>query len=103
MRILGILLGVALVTAAVPATAQMADVSILASTCSGCHGSTFDGSGAIPGLRGQKQAYLGNQLQAFKVGARPGTVMNRLAKGYTEDEIIALSLYFSQLKEGGTP
>ena len=90
--------GLALAALAVPAQAQSVDVSILAATCAGCHGSNFDGSGPIPGLRGQQQAYLGNQLQAFKVGARPATVMNRLAKGYTEDEIIALAEHFSKLK-----
>jgi sulfide dehydrogenase cytochrome subunit len=90
--------GLALAALAVPAQAQSTDVSILASTCAGCHGSNFNGSGPIPGLRGQQQAYIGNQLQAFKVGARPATVMNRLAKGYTDDEIIALAEHFSKLK-----
>lgn len=84
--------------ATVPAFAQTADVSILASTCSGCHGASADGSGGIPGLKGQQQAYLAEQLKAFKGGTRPATVMNRLAKGYTDEEIAALALHFSRLK-----
>ncbi len=84
--------------AAAPALAQGADVAILASTCSGCHGANADGSGGIPGLRSQQQTYLVAQLRAFKGGTRPATVMNRLAKGYTDDEIAGLALYFSRLK-----
>ncbi|MBL8689602.1 MAG: c-type cytochrome [Rhodospirillaceae bacterium] len=84
--------------AVAPASAQTADVSILASTCSGCHGANADGSGGIPGLKGQQQAYIADQLKAFKGGSRPATVMNRLAKGYTDEEIAGLALHFSRLK-----
>ena len=84
--------------AVAPAAAQTADVSILASTCSGCHGANADGSGGIPGLKGQQQAYIAEQLKAFKAGTRPATVMNRLAKGYTDEEIAGLALHFSRLK-----
>lgn len=81
-----------------PASAQSVDVSILAATCSGCHGANADGSGGIPGLKGQQQSYLADQLKAFKGGSRPATVMNRLARGYTDDEIAGLALHFSRLK-----
>lgn len=87
-----------LLVAGSPASAQMVDVSVLASTCSGCHGANADGSGGIPGLKGQQQAYIAEQLKAFKAGTRPATVMNRLAKGYTDEEIAGLALHFSRLK-----
>jgi cytochrome subunit of sulfide dehydrogenase len=97
MKINIAILGILALSAA-PAAAQTADVSILASTCSGCHGATANGSGGIPGLRGQQQVYLAEQLRAFKAGTRPATVMNRLAKGYTDDEIAGLALHFSRLR-----
>ncbi len=78
MKIHIVILGI-LMLAAGPALAQSADVSILAATCSGCHGGNANGSGGIPGLKGQQQAYLAEQLKAFKGGSRPATVMNRLA------------------------
>jgi len=93
-----ILLGAAVAAGGRTAEAQSADVSILALTCSGCHGRDANGSGAIPGLRAQQQEYLAAQLKAFKSGERQGTVMNRLAKGYTAEEITGLSAHFSQLK-----
>ena len=97
MKIYIAIAGIVALTAA-PASAQTADVSILTATCSGCHGANAGGSGAIPGLSGQQQSYLAEQLRAFKAGARPATVMNRLAKGYTDEEIAALALHFSRLK-----
>ncbi len=92
------IVGIIALGAAEPAFAQGADVSILASTCLSCHGPNAQGSGGIPGLSSQQQAYLAAQLRAFKGGARPATVMNRLAKGYTDDEIAGLALHFSRLK-----
>ena len=35
---------------------------------------------------------------ARELGTRPATVMNRLAKGYTDQEIDALADYFSKRK-----
>lgn len=97
MKIYIAIAGILALTAA-PASAQNADVSILAATCSGCHGAHADGSGGIPGLKGQQQAYLADQLKAFKGGSRPATVMNRLARGYTDEEIAGLALHFSRLR-----
>lgn len=96
--ILAILLGATVLAGSRTAEAQSADVSILALTCAGCHGRDANGSGGIPGLRAQQQDYLAAQLKAFKSGERQGTVMNRLAKGYTVEEIAGLSAHFSQLK-----
>jgi len=84
--------------AAPAALAQSADVTILAATCSGCHGANADGSGGVPGLKGQQPAYIADQLKAFKAGSRPATVMNRLAKGYTDEEVAGLALHFSRLR-----
>lgn len=98
MKIHIAIVGIIALGAAAPAFAQGADVSILASTCLSCHGADAQGSGGIPGLRGQQQAYLAEQLRAFKAGARPATVMTRFAKAYTDDEIAGLALHFSRLK-----
>lgn len=97
MKIYVFILGIWAAIAA-PASAQTADVTILAATCSGCHGAAANGSGSVPGLKGQQPAHLADQLKAFKAGTRPATVMNRLAKGYTDDEIAGLALHFSRLR-----
>jgi len=96
--LLAIMFGAAVAAGAHPAEAQSADVSILALTCSGCHGRDVKGSGAVPALRGLPSGHLTTQLKAFKTGERPATVMNRLARGYTDEEIAGLATYFSQLR-----
>lgn len=80
------------------APGKPADVTILASTCVGCHGVAYEGAHGVPALRGNKESEIAAALHAFKTDARPATMMNRLAKGYSEPEIQALALYFSKLK-----
>jgi cytochrome c553 len=35
---------------------------------------------------------------AFKAGQRPGTIMGRIAKGYSEDEIRAIAAWYEAQK-----
>ena len=35
---------------------------------------------------------------AFKAGQRPGTIMDRIAKGYSEDEIRAIAAWYEAQK-----
>jgi cytochrome c553 len=37
-------------------------------------------------------------MQGYKSGSRPGTVMLKLAAGYTDAEIEAMGAYFATLK-----
>jgi len=65
----------------------------LVATCAACHGT--DGravpAAAVPGLAGMPAAYLVEQMKAFKSGARNGTVMPQLAKGYSDAQIEQLA------------
>ena len=38
-------------------------------------------------------------MRDFKSDKRPATIMNRIAKGYTDKEITAMSEYFASLKK----
>lgn len=68
----------------------------IAATCSACHGTEGRIRTAIPAIAGQPEAVLAAQLLAFREDAIPGaTVMPRLAKGYTEDELRAVASYFA--------
>ena len=75
------------------------DVSVLAGTCANCHGTDGRSPGVIPSLAGRPEAALKAQLLAFKSDTPPAgtTVMNRLAKGYTDEELGALAKHFSQI------
>ena len=77
----------------------------LAATCAQCHGT--DGrvppGSAMGALDGMPAAYLTEQMTAFKTGARPGTVMPQLAKGYSAAQIAQLAAYFAQPVSGAKP
>lgn len=74
------------------------DAALLAGTCFNCHGTEGRSPGAIPSIAGRPEVALRAQLMAFKSDSPPAgtTVMNRLAKGYSDAEIHALAQYFSQ-------
>jgi sulfide dehydrogenase cytochrome subunit len=73
------------------------DVSILAGTCANCHGTDGRATGAIPSLAGRPASTLEALLRAYKSDSPPPgtTVMNRLAKGYSDEELAALARHFA--------
>jgi len=95
--------GMLLLCSAVAASAQPAAATLqqrsLAATCAACHGTdgrAVSGAG-MPALRGLDKTYLVTQLNAFRDGTRPATVMHQIAKGYTPDQIDQLAAYFAAL------
>lgn len=75
-----------------------ADGSVLALSCAACHGPNGHSPGSIPAIAGKAASFLESSLADFKSGKRTGTVMNRLAKGYADDEINALAVFFAGQK-----
>ncbi len=74
-------------------------VRAMAATCAACHGTNgLSVGGAVPSLAGINKEYFLNQLKAFREGKRDATIMQQLAKGYTEAEVAALGDYFSAQK-----
>jgi cytochrome c553 len=61
-----------------------------ATACSGCHGAP---GSALPSLRGKSEADILAAMAAFRTGGRPATVMDRIAKGFTEDETKAIAAW----------
>ena len=80
------------------ATAEVSRGQILASTCFACHGTDGKSPGAIPSIHGYPAEVLERQLKGFRDGTRAATVMNRHAKGYTDEDIKLLSEYLGSLK-----
>ncbi len=68
----------------------------LAAPCTSCHGLEGSTPTAIPSLYGKKADYLAEALQGFKTGQRESTLMNRIAKGYNDEQIKTLANYFEQ-------
>jgi sulfide dehydrogenase cytochrome subunit len=68
-----------------------ASPSMLGNACAPCHGTDGMSPGAIPALSGKSADYIVQRMLEFKAGAREGTVMNRIARGYDDDEIAAIA------------
>jgi cytochrome c553 len=86
---------------ALSALAQGPDPNLgrnLAAACANCHGTNGVSVQGMPSLAGRERAYLVQQMQDFKTGKRPATIMHQLAKGYTDEQIDALAAYFSAQK-----
>lgn len=73
--------------------------SNMANNCFACHGPDGRSPGAIPSLHSLTAKNMASLLKQFKSGERPGTVMDRHAKGYSDEEIDALSEYIASLKK----
>jgi cytochrome c553 len=89
---------IGLVTAA-PITAAGAEdlrTPLIAQGCAGCHGQKGAGMGRTPSIAGYHRDDFLLVWREFRSGERPSTVMGRIARGYTEDEVAALADYFSQ-------
>ncbi|MDB5761117.1 MAG: hypothetical protein JWQ21_112 [Herminiimonas sp.] len=67
--------------------------------CASCHGAQGEGNAAagFPRIAGQSQIYLARQLASYANGSRSNPVMNPIAKGLTQEQINAVSAYYSGL------
>ena len=84
---------------AVTASASAADAPPGASSCSGCHPATAGVPTPVPRLVGRDAAQVTTAMTEFRTGKRPATVMDRIAKGFSDDETRAIAAYFAALKE----
>jgi cytochrome c553 len=77
-----------------PAAALAAEpAERLAAPCQGCHGA----AGGMPAFAGIHTAdELATMLREFRANARPATVMGRIARGYTDDEITTLAGFYAR-------
>ncbi|HMM52691.1 MAG TPA: hypothetical protein PKD87_13890, partial [Burkholderiaceae bacterium] len=100
------------------ASAQGVPISVLAGNCVGCHGIDGVSAGpATPSIAGMSRVYFVNAMLSYKYGKdkakieaaarslkidpddvegheRLATVMDRMAKGYSDEEIGLLADYF---------
>lgn len=74
-----------------------ADAPPGASSCTGCH-SARAGVDAMGTLAGKPAADFTQAMLAFKSGERPSTIMGRIAKGFTADEIRAIATWYAAQK-----
>lgn len=90
-------LAAALLAAALAAQAEgVRTASMLANTCAGCHGTNGASAGEyMPTIAGMDNGYLYGVMSDYKSGARRSTIMGRIMKGYTEQEIHAIAGFYA--------
>ena len=69
-----------------------------AASCSGCHASNARIETAMPPLNGRAAADITGAMTEFKSGKRAGTIMDRIAKGFSDEEIRAISAWYAGQK-----
>jgi sulfide dehydrogenase cytochrome subunit len=67
-------------------------------TCYVCHGPDGKSAGPIASLVGLPKDHVMRQLTEFRTDRRPGTIMNRIAKSYTDEQIAAIADFIATLK-----
>ncbi|MBM3611435.1 MAG: c-type cytochrome [Alphaproteobacteria bacterium] len=94
----GAMFGLVLTSLALPAGAEMARGDKLAGSCAACHGPEGRSPGEIPAIADIAPEEMARLLGAYRSGELEGTVMNRIARGFTDDEIAAIAAHFAALR-----
>jgi cytochrome c553 len=66
-----------------------------AAACSGCHAASPRVATSVPRLAGRDRTDIVTAMQEFRSGARAATVMDRIAKGFTDQEILAIAAWYA--------
>lgn len=69
----------------------------LAFTCAGCHGTDGSSVGpSSPSIAGMDPEVFVDAMKAYQADRRNSTIMNRIAKGYSEEQIQGMSRFFAR-------
>ncbi|MEW5789153.1 MAG: c-type cytochrome [Pseudomonadota bacterium] len=85
--------------AAISSDIPIATGKMIGDTCASCHGTrgrSFDEY--MPSLAGINRDQLVQAMQDYREDRRASVVMNRIAKGYNDREILAVAEYFSRIR-----
>ena len=92
LKFMAAVIGVLSIAAAVVASAEP---PAGAASCSGCHPASTRVTSPVPRLVGLDRAAIVRAMQEFRSGQRAGTVMDRIAKGFTDDEVQAIAAWYA--------
>jgi cytochrome c553 len=91
-RVVAAAIGCLAIAAAVTASAEP---PAGAASCTGCHPASTRVTSPVVRLAGLERAAIVKALQEFRAGQRAATVMDRIAKGFTDDEIQAIAAWYA--------
>jgi len=91
-KFLSAAIGFASIAAAVVASAEP---PAGAASCTGCHPASSRVTSPVPRIEGLDRAAIIRAMQDFRSGQRTGTVMDRIARGFTDEEVLAIAAWYA--------
>jgi cytochrome c553 len=91
----GLTAAIGIASIAAVAVSARAEPPAGATSCSGCHAASARVPSSVPKLAGLDRAAIVKAMEEFRSGARPATVMDRIAKGFTDPEIQAIAAWYA--------
>lgn len=80
-----------------PVSAGFTEGEILSGACGGCHGHTgVSRAASMPSIAGFDRRYLARVMREFSTETRYSTIMGRVMKGYTPQQINLLASYYAE-------
>lgn len=100
VRVLLAILTLGTMHSALAGDATAGEATYSAKGCMGCHGPAGNSPNPemFPKTAGLAEAYLVEQLKAFRNGERSNPMMSPMASGLTDDEIANLATYLAAQK-----
>ena len=98
MKTLRVALGIATAVAwSLPALAA-SEPPPGAASCSSCHSAGPTAASSVSRLYGRDAGEITTAMAGFRDGSLPATVMNRIAKGFSDDESRAIAAWLAAQK-----
>jgi sulfide dehydrogenase cytochrome subunit len=69
-----------------------------AASCSGCHATNASAETPVPKITGRNADETVKLMAEFRSGAKLSTVMGRIAKGFTDDEMKPIAAWLAAQK-----
>jgi sulfide dehydrogenase cytochrome subunit len=86
-----------LLLSAPPVFAQATDTPLLIGGCQGCHGVSGQGGQGIPSIKANhsRDEFIA-LMRAFSANERPATIMGRISRGYSPEQIALLAAHYAR-------
>jgi sulfide dehydrogenase cytochrome subunit len=80
-----------------PVFAQATDTPLLIGGCQGCHGVSGQGGHGIPSIKANhsRDEFIA-LMRSFSANERPATVMGRISRGYSPEQIALLAAHYAR-------
>lgn len=83
------------------AQAESQSGAMLSNACAGCHGTNGVSAGpGMPTIAGLPAKHIVDIMKQFRNGERHATIMDRLSRAYSDEDLAKIGEYFSKQKWG---